>query len=321
MQSTALRYFCEVVRCGSLRRAAEVLHIAPSAISRQIVALEHRLKAPLFERQTNRLVLTEEGRIVAENIATIEADMRRVQVAIDDVSKFRRGHVRIATVEAMVAHIVPKCVGAFQNRYPNLTVSVNVLGTFDVVDAVIRDTVDIGIAFCPDERAEVDVKREFLQPLHVIMSPSSPLASSNGLSLSDLSEFRVALPNESFGIRRLIESVARTSPVRLVRCLETNSIEMVKGLARHSTAITFLPESAVIEDIRQGLLCAVPLTDPALRAACIRVLSMKGRVLSRAANAFLESLDAVAKEDLEFNGNAPLPGVASEAPAKFESLG
>jgi DNA-binding transcriptional LysR family regulator len=85
--------------------------------------------------------------------------------------------------------------------------------------------------------------------------------------------------NETFGIRRLIESVAQVSPVALVRCLETNSIEMVKGLARHSTTITFLPESAVIRDVRLGLLKAVPLTDPTLRAACVRVVSMKGRIL------------------------------------------
>jgi DNA-binding transcriptional LysR family regulator len=299
MQSTALKYFCEVVRSGSLRRAAEVLHIAPSAISRQISHLEHRLKAPLFERHTNRLVLTEEGRVVAKHAEVMEADLRQVQAAIDDISNFRRGHVRVATVEAMVAHIVPKCVASFQNRYPNLTVSVDVLGTFDVVDAVVRDAVDIGIAFCPEERDDVDVKREFPQPLYAITSPTNPLASSSGVALSDLTEFRVALPNESFGIRRLIESVAQKTPVRLVRCLETNSIEMVKGLARHSTAITFLPGSAVIQDVRQGLLSAVRLTDPDLMSACIRVLSMKGRVLSRAANAFLDSLDAVAKEDLE----------------------
>ena len=210
--------------------------------------------------------------------------------------------MRVATVEAMVAHIVPKCVASFQVRYPNLTVSVDVLGTFDVVDAVVRDAVDIGIAFCPEDRDDVDVKREFPQPLYAVVAPSNPLAATKGVSLSDLSEFRVALPNESFGIRRLIEKVARKAPVRFVRCLETNSIEMVKGLARHSTAVTFLPGSAVIQDVRQGLLCAVPLSDPDLRLACVRVLSMKGRALSRAANAFLESLDAVAKEDLELVG-------------------
>jgi DNA-binding transcriptional LysR family regulator len=302
MQSTALRYFCEVVRCGSVRRAADVLHIAPSAISRQIAHLERRLKAPLFERQTNRLVLTEEGRLVSAYAAALDVDLRQLHTAIDDVSNLRRGHVRIATVEAMAAHILPKCVASFQERHPNLTVSVEILGTFDVVEAVVGDTVDIGFAFCPEDRGEVEVKRTFPQPLYLVVSPDNPLARSTGVHLSDLSEFRVALPDQSFGIRRLIEMVAGKTAVSLVRCLETNNIEMLKGLARHSMAMTFLPESAIIQDVRLGSLCAVPLLDADLRSACVKVLSMKGRSLARSVIAFLESLDTVAKEDLELGG-------------------
>jgi DNA-binding transcriptional LysR family regulator len=293
MHSTALKYFCEVVRCGSLRRAAEVLHIAPSAISRQISHLEYRIKASLFERHTNRLVLTDEGRLLAEHAAAIEQDLRLVLVAIDDISKFRRGNVRIATVEAMVAHILPKCIAEYQAKYPNLTVTVDVLGTSGVVDAVVKDQADIGIAFCPEARDEVDVKEEFAQPLHAIVSPGNPLSSSKGVSLADLSEFRVALPYESFGIRRLIERVAQKTPVTLLRILETNSIELVKGLVKHSNAITFLPMSAILDDVDHGLLCAVPLKDAELSSTSIQVLCMKGRSMSKASNAFLETLHAI----------------------------
>jgi DNA-binding transcriptional LysR family regulator len=298
MQSTSLRYFCEVVRCGSLRRAAEVLHIAPSAISRQIATLEHRVKSPLFERQTNKLVLTEEGRLLAQHAETIEQDFRRVLVAIDDISKFRRGNVRIATVEAMVGQVLPEAISAFQAQYPNLTVNVDVLGTNDVVEAVLRDAVDVGIAFCPEDRDDLDVKFEYPQPLHAIVSPKNRLASSAGIALSALSQFRVALPYESFGIRRLVERVAGDAPINLLRILETNSIELVKGIVRHSSAITFLPLSAILHDIDHGLLAAVPMTDPLLRKTCIRVLCMKGRVLSKAANAFLQSFDGVAAQTL-----------------------
>src|SRR4051812_15800075 len=96
LRSSSLRYFSEVVRCGSFRRAAEVLHIAPSAISRQVSQLEYRLKAPLFERHTSGLVLTEEGRILAEHVHALDASTRQLATSIDDISKLRRGHVRVA---------------------------------------------------------------------------------------------------------------------------------------------------------------------------------------------------------------------------------
>ena len=50
LQDTALRYFHEVAQCGSLSEASARLHVAASAISRQIAALEARLGTPLFER-------------------------------------------------------------------------------------------------------------------------------------------------------------------------------------------------------------------------------------------------------------------------------
>jgi DNA-binding transcriptional LysR family regulator len=298
VQSTALRYFSEVVRCGSLRRAAEVLHIAPSAISRQIGHLEHRIKAPLFERHTNKLVLTEEGRVLARYAEAMEHDFHRAMVAIDDISHFRRGHVRIATVEAMVAHVLPKCIAAFQVEHPNLTATVNVMGTASIVDALMQDTADIGIAFCPEDRDEVAVRGDWPQPLHAVVSPASPLAGAREVSLADLSGFRVALPNESFGIRRLVEAALAKTPGELLRILETNSIEMVKGIVRHSNALTFLPLSAVLQDMSHGTLCAIPLRDVELASTSIQVLSMRGRTLSRASSAFLETFKTVTNASL-----------------------
>lgn len=57
----ALRYFDTVARCRSLRQAASQLHIAPTAISRQIDLLEHQLGAPLIERGPNGISLTAAG--------------------------------------------------------------------------------------------------------------------------------------------------------------------------------------------------------------------------------------------------------------------
>src|SRR5262245_32945798 len=48
--SPFIRYFDEVARQGSIRRAADRLNVAPSAVNRQILKLEDELGAPLFER-------------------------------------------------------------------------------------------------------------------------------------------------------------------------------------------------------------------------------------------------------------------------------
>ena len=59
MHARVLRYLDEVVRRGSIRKAAEHLHVAPTAVNRQILDLEAELGAPLFDRIHNRLRLTQ----------------------------------------------------------------------------------------------------------------------------------------------------------------------------------------------------------------------------------------------------------------------
>lgn len=61
VQSTALRYFLEVARCGSISEASVRLNVSASAVSRQIAKLELALDASLFERRARGMVLSEAG--------------------------------------------------------------------------------------------------------------------------------------------------------------------------------------------------------------------------------------------------------------------
>lgn len=83
----ALRYFLAVVRTGSVRAAAETLHVAASAVSRQIIEMEAEIGQTLLERLPRGVVPTEAGRIVAEH-AQRQADER---LLLDDRLKRLQG--------------------------------------------------------------------------------------------------------------------------------------------------------------------------------------------------------------------------------------
>lgn len=67
MNDRALRYLLAVVRASSVRAAAEVLNVAASAVSRQIIELEAQVSEPLLERLPRGVIPTEAGRLVAEH--------------------------------------------------------------------------------------------------------------------------------------------------------------------------------------------------------------------------------------------------------------
>ena len=78
IKSTTYKYFLTVSKVGSVRKAADILHISPSAISRQISCLEHNFKAKLIDRLASGIQLTEEGKILAHHM---EKTIREIEIA------------------------------------------------------------------------------------------------------------------------------------------------------------------------------------------------------------------------------------------------
>ena len=84
LQETALRYFLEVVQCGSVSLASQRLHVAMSAISRQIQGLEDEVGVALFLRHTRAVELTSAGaqllRAVVPSLERIDSAVRGIRL-------------------------------------------------------------------------------------------------------------------------------------------------------------------------------------------------------------------------------------------------
>ncbi len=90
------RYFQEVASQGSLRRAAEVLHVSASAIDRQIIQAERALDIKLFERLPSGLKLTAAGELMLNDVGRWRKEYARTVERLDELRGLRRGHVGIA---------------------------------------------------------------------------------------------------------------------------------------------------------------------------------------------------------------------------------
>ena len=102
MRFLTLRYFNEVARLGSIRKAADRLHVAPSAVSRQIAQLEHEVDAILFERSKGGVQLTVAGEVLARHSHGIFRDLDRARTGIDELRGLRRGEVNLWVIEGIV---------------------------------------------------------------------------------------------------------------------------------------------------------------------------------------------------------------------------
>ena len=113
LHGIALRYFVEVSRTGSIATASENLHVAVSAISRQITKLEHEVGAPLFERMPRGMVLTEAGDLLVQHARRALLDGEAVLAEIRSARALGRGIVRVACSEGFTQYFMPSVMAGF----------------------------------------------------------------------------------------------------------------------------------------------------------------------------------------------------------------
>ena len=285
-----LRYFIEVARHGSIRAASERLNVAASAISRQIKIFEDGFGSPLIQRSVKGVELTAAGDAFLVYAKAVEAERVRVRQSIDELNGLKRGHVRIACIDGIVSGPVSNIICGFRKRYPGITFDLRTMGTEAIVDQVRNADADIGIALQPTTTEGVRVVHRVIDPMCVVFSTAHEFASAESVTFAEALRFPMALPDTSFGIRRIIDAACRKQKLKPNMVLETNSIEAMRGFARSGSGITMMPYFTSRRDVETGTVRAIPLDDDDLREPTIDIFVHLEREPPVSASKFLSIL-------------------------------
>lgn len=290
VEFVSLRYFHETARTGSIRRAAENLHVTPSSISRMIASLEQDLGTALFERSRQGMRLTAAGTILSRQTQRTFRDFERIRGAIDDLKGLRRGQVSIYAPEGLIAEFLPTVISLYQAKFPAVSFNVVFASTDRIVEAIIDDETDIGITFNGPERDELAKVVEYVEPLTCLVAPSHPLARKRSVLLKDILAYPLALPETSFGLRRMIDAGIRREKLSPQITVCTNSLELAKRMAMLGSAVAFMPRFMVMDDVSAGRLRSIRVQSPAFSSSRVAVCVHRDRNISYAARELVESL-------------------------------
>src|ERR1700749_583710 len=122
IESIAIRYFRAVTESGWFQQAAKALRIAPSAISRQVQAIEEELSVKLFERGARGMALTGAGHLLYRYAVDNRCQLDTMRVRVQEFDALRRGQVKIATVEGMLANFLSNFVIDLAGDYPGISI-------------------------------------------------------------------------------------------------------------------------------------------------------------------------------------------------------
>lgn len=292
MINTGLRYFAAIARHGSMREAAEKLHVAQSALSRQIQKLEEELGAPLFQRHARGVELTSAGEILLSFAQTSLRQVEKVRSEVDALKGLRRGTVHLYAIESVVPHLLPQVIARFNRRYPGINFDISIDGSDRVLAAVREGRTDIGLTFYSQGDPELATAFKLREPLMATMSAQHPLAGKAKVSLAECAVYSIAAPMPNTGSRIVIDLACKASNVHLRPTLETNSIPLRIEYLHQGNGITFLPRISVWDRLKSGELVAVPIRDRIINTATIDAVTHVSRQLPLAAEEFLRAIQA-----------------------------
>lgn len=182
-----LRYFVAVAEAGSLTRAAGELHIAQQSLSEQIRALEGQLGAPLFERSSRGVRLTDVGTVLLREARPLLAQAERALEATHRAARGEGGTLRVGFLSSVANYMLPPVVRAFRERHPEVTLHVEDVLIAALVEKLRTGELDAGLSRPPlvdDLESEVVLS----EPVAAVLPAGHPLAGRAELTLAELAD-------------------------------------------------------------------------------------------------------------------------------------
>jgi DNA-binding transcriptional LysR family regulator len=289
------KHFVEVARQGSLRKAAEVLHVSASAIDRQILQAEKALNTPLFERLPNGLKLTAAGEMVLTDLRRWRKEYARTVERVDELRGLRRGHVGIALIDALSEGIVPTTIAQLGEQYPQLTFDLRILDNRQVAEQVSAADVDVGLLLEPHENAKLQTRAVAEIPIGVAVPVGHPLTTKPRVSIGQVFEFRQIVAAAPLIVHeRVIALNARhhSAEPQFVSC---NDVKTMRSLIRGGAGVGILSFVDVASDVAEDRLAFLPLHGRQAKPLTLGLCVAPHRQLSRAANLVIDNLTAALK--------------------------
>lgn len=275
-----------VHRSGSFRGAAESIGLSPSALSRQIGALEAKLGARLFDRDTRNLTTTAAGAVVV-NVAE-----RMVNLALDGMAEVeahlaaRRGRLTIAGLPSVTAGLLPGLLKTFSAAHPGLDLRIIDALSGSVIEAVEAGLADIGFtAGTVSTRSRLSFHPLLDDDFLAVGTADGPLAEDRPYAWAELIDMPFIAMAEGTSVRELINGACIRQGRVLAPRFDVAHLATAGALVAEGLGITALPR-LTLPVLHTKDLVLRPIPDFGA-TRLIGLVWRAGHSLSPAAQAFL----------------------------------
>lgn len=286
MELYPLKVFLTVATERSFSRAGEKLLRTQPAISIAIQRLESDLKEKLIDRSGRELLLTDAGRVVLEyarRFQNLESDLEN---ALRELRDNYAGRLAIGANESTSLYLIQH-IESYRRLFPKIKVQVRRSESSKIPSQLLDGELELGVISYDPGDDHLFSQVIYTDRLTLIVSPRHRFSGKEELSIGDLGMETFIAHNVLSPYRELVIREFQRHKIPLNMDVEMPTVETIRRLVQLNEGVAFLPRMCVEQEIAQGLLHEIRVTELNVERK-IRLVYPARRALSHAAKAFLE---------------------------------
>lgn len=235
---------------GTVRAAAEALHLTPSAVSQQLTVLEHEAGQALLSRQGRRVRLTAAGELLAEHAKAVLAELERAEASLVACASGVVGKVEVASFASAIVQVVAPAIAALRSEAPGVSIRVRDAEAHDSLLMLLSGETDVAISMEYSSTPQTDPDRLtryplYAEPFDVVLPPGHPLGEVPEVPLAELrdAEWIAPLPGNPC---RAVAQVCCEHAGFVPRITHTSDdFHAVVALVVAGTGVALVPRTAI----------------------------------------------------------------------------
>ncbi len=248
MELRQLIYFIEVARREHVTRVAEKLHVAQSAISRQISNLEAELGVQLFNREGRNIILTPIGRVFLQRVEKAIEELDKAREEVNEFLDPEAGEIRIGFPHSLATYTLPTFVAAFRAEHPNIRFELKQGTVNHLIGHIVKGEIDLALVSpVPHDHPDVEGHVLFTEEMLAILPPDHPLSESKSIRLAQLEKEPFVIFKSGYTLRNIVIDACEKAGFKPKIAFEGEETATIRGLVAAGLGVGLLPEVALVE--------------------------------------------------------------------------
>ncbi|MFM7233781.1 MAG: LysR family transcriptional regulator [Flavobacteriales bacterium] len=291
-----LRIFTQVVKSGSISKAAEALDLSQPAVSIQLKNLQQHFDVPLTETIRKRLHITPFGRDIAQAAENLIQEAQGISQKTKAQQGKLSGRLRISAVSTG-KYVIPYFLSSFLAKHQDIELNLDVSNNQGVLGHLRENEIDFALVSTAPKNAVLHSEDLMRNELYLAISSEMHIPRSRNQH-DLLRKLTLIFREDGSATNRAMNQFLESNDIKVFRKIQLTSNEAVKQAVIAGLGVSILPMIGIRHEIADGRLKIIPMKGLPLKTTW-RLVWHREKKHTPVATAFLEHVRNHKAEVLE----------------------